>query len=66
MKEGKVTLTVEWLPAYNQYRVWNTWVEGWFDTWEQFEKHVKDNELLDIYDFVSYDVETQKKLEELK
>ena len=62
----KETLTVEWLPSYNKYRVWNTWTEDWFNTWEEFVKCVNENKLLEQYNFVSYNEETQKKLEELK
>ena len=62
----KENLTVEWLPAFNKYRVWNTWTEDRFNTWEDFIKCVKENNLLEKYTFKSYDEETQKKLEELK
>lgn len=60
---NKETLTVEYLPAYDKYRVWNTWTEEWFTTWELFVKCVKENNLLNHFNFVSYNEETQKKLE---
>ena len=53
----KETLTVEWLPAYNKYRVWNTWAESWFNTWEEFSKCVRENKLLEQYNFVSYNTD---------
>ena len=27
----KQVLTVEWLPSYNKYRVWNSDYEDWYD-----------------------------------
>jgi hypothetical protein len=62
----KETLTVEWLQSYNMYRVWNTWNENWYESWESFVKCVNEYKLLEIYNFVSYNEETQRKLEELK
>jgi len=62
----KETLTVEWLPAYNKYRVWNTWAEIWFNTWEEFSKYVRENKLLEQYNFVSYNTDLDLLLEEMK
>ena len=63
--DKKEVLTVEYLEAYKRYRVWNSWVESWYDTWEEFVAVVKEHKILERYHLVSYNVETQKKLEAL-
>jgi hypothetical protein len=48
----KETLTVEWLPAYNKYRVWNTWTECWYKTKEELLNAL--SQVFVLYDFVTY------------
>jgi|GEM_PF-6091054 len=62
----KETLIVERLPSFFCYRVWNYVVEHTFDTWDKFSSYVKEFNLMEQYNFVSYSEETQKLLDNLK
>ena len=48
----KETLTVEWLPTYNKYRLWNTWIEDWYKTKEELLNAL--SQVFSLYDFVTY------------
>ena len=59
---NKETLIVEWLPHFKKWRVWNSWIERWYKTFDEFLKDVNDNDLTVQYNFYSYNEKTRKKL----
>lgn len=59
---SKETLTVEWLPHFKKWRVWNSWIEEWYKTFDEFLQDVDDNDLTVQYNFYSYNEKTRKKL----
>ena len=48
----KEVLTVEYLPAYTQYRLWNSEFEGWFPDVASLISVCKDNQ--DDFRYVTY------------
>ena len=63
---SKETLTVEWLPRFKKWRVWNSWIEGWYKNFDEFVKAVNDNALTVHYNFYSYTESTRKRLVKYK
>ena len=63
---SRETVTVEWLPHFKKWRVWNSWVESWYKTFDEFLQAVADNDLTAQYYFTSYNEKTRKLLAKYK
>jgi len=48
----KEVLTVEFLPSYNQYRLWNSEYEMWFKEFSKLVETCKDNQ--EDFRYVTY------------